>query len=77
MSILLSNICLVLPAVVKQQQEAISRNHIQSLFAISVYVHNIAVHNWIIFGCFEMEVSRFLYVTATVHLNIVVNAKCP
>ena len=33
---MLSNSCLVLPAVVKQQQEEISRNHIQSLFAISV-----------------------------------------
>ena len=33
---LLSNSCLVLPAVVKQQQEEISRNHIQTLFAVSV-----------------------------------------
>ena len=34
--ILLSNIWLVLPAVVKQQQKEISRNHVPSLFAISV-----------------------------------------
>ena len=33
---LLSNSCLVLPAVVKQQQEEISRNHVPSLFAVSV-----------------------------------------
>ena len=33
---LLSNSYLVFPAVVKQQQEEISRNHIPSLFAISV-----------------------------------------
>ena len=36
MYILLSNSCLVLPALVKQQQEEISRNHISSLFAVSV-----------------------------------------
>ena len=36
MYILLSNSCLVLPAVVKQQQEEIYRNHIPSLFAVSV-----------------------------------------
>ena len=36
MYILLSNSCLVLPAVVMQQQEEISRNHIPSLFATSV-----------------------------------------
>ena len=35
---MLSNSCLVLPAVVKQQQENISRNHIPSLFAVSVHV---------------------------------------
>ena len=34
--ILLSNSCLVLPAVVKQQLEDISRNHVPSLFAVSV-----------------------------------------
>ena len=34
---MLSNRCLVLPAVVKQQQEEISRNHVPSLFAVSVY----------------------------------------
>ena len=34
--ILLSNSCLVLPAVVKQQQKDISRNHVPSLFAVSV-----------------------------------------
>ena len=33
---LLSNSCLVLPAVVKQQQEEISHNHVPSLFAVSV-----------------------------------------
>ena len=33
---MLSNSCLVLPAVVKQQQEEISRNHVPSLFAVSV-----------------------------------------
>ena len=33
---MLSNSCLVLPAVVKQQQEDISRNHVPSLFAVSV-----------------------------------------
>ena len=39
---LLSNSCLVLPAVVKQQQEEISRNHVQSLFAVSVlFCHRI------------------------------------
>ena len=37
---LLSNSCLVLPAVVKQQQEEISRNHVPSLFAVSVYYMN-------------------------------------
>ena len=37
MKILLSNSCLVLPAVVKQQQEEISRNHVPSLFAVSVH----------------------------------------
>ena len=37
MYILLSNSCLVLPAVVKQQQEEISRNHVPSLFAGSVH----------------------------------------
>ena len=36
MQILFSISCLVLPAVVKQQQEDISHNHIQALFAISV-----------------------------------------
>ena len=36
MYILLSNSCLVLPAVVKQQQEDISRNHILSSFAVSI-----------------------------------------
>ena len=36
MQILLSNSCLVLPAVVKQQQEEISPNHVPSLFALSV-----------------------------------------
>ena len=35
---MLSNICLVLPAVVKQQQEEISRNHVPSLFAVPVQV---------------------------------------
>ena len=35
---MLSNSCLVLPAVVKQQQEEISRNHVPSLFAVSVSV---------------------------------------
>ena len=34
---MLSSSCLVLPAVVKQQQEEISRNHVPSLFAVSVY----------------------------------------
>ena len=38
MYILLSNSCLVLPAVVKQQQEEISRNHVPSLFAVSVEI---------------------------------------
>ena len=33
---MLSNSCLVLPAVVKQQQEEISRNNVPSLFAVSV-----------------------------------------
>ena len=33
---MLSNSCLVLPAVVKKQQEEISRNHVPSLFAVSV-----------------------------------------
>ena len=37
MYILLSNSCLVLPAVVKQQQQDISRNHVPSLFAVSVH----------------------------------------
>ena len=32
MYILLSNSCLVLPAVVKQQQEEIFRNHVPSLY---------------------------------------------
>ena len=32
----LSNSCLVLPVVVKQQQEEISRNHVPSLFAVPV-----------------------------------------
>ena len=36
MEILLSNSCLVLPAVVKQQQEVISRNHVPSLFAVTL-----------------------------------------
>ena len=36
MQILLSNGCLVLPAVVKQQQEEISPNHASTLFALSV-----------------------------------------
>ena len=36
MYILLSNSCLVLPAVLKQQQEETSRNHVPYLFAISV-----------------------------------------
>ena len=36
MYILLSKSCLVLSAVVKQQQEQISRNHVPSLFAASV-----------------------------------------
>ena len=36
MWILLSNSCPVLPAVVKQQQEEISRNHVPSFFAVSV-----------------------------------------
>ena len=42
MLILLSNNCLVLPAVVMQQQEEISRNHVPYLFAVSVrtYFHN-------------------------------------
>ena len=40
MSILLRNSCLVLPAVVKQQQEGISRNHVPSLFAVSVRLHS-------------------------------------
>ena len=35
---LLSNSCLVLPAIVKQLQEEISRNHVPSLFAVSVHV---------------------------------------
>ena len=39
MYILLSNSCLVLPAVVKQQLEEISRNHAPTLFAVSVYVY--------------------------------------
>ena len=39
MYILLSNSYLVLPAVVKQQQEEISRNHVPSLFAISEQGH--------------------------------------
>ena len=34
---LLSNSCLVFPAVVKQQQEEIYHNHVQTLFAISVF----------------------------------------
>ena len=34
---LLSNSCLVLPAVVKQQQKEISHNQLQTLFAVSVY----------------------------------------
>ena len=34
---LLSNSCLVLPVVVKQQQEEMSRNHVPTLFAVSVY----------------------------------------
>ena len=29
---------MVLPAVVKQQQEEISRNHVPSLFAVSVFL---------------------------------------
>ena len=33
---MLSNSCLVLPAVIKQQQEEISCNHVPSFFAISV-----------------------------------------
>ena len=33
---MLSKSCLVLSAVVKQQQEEISRNHVPSLFAVSV-----------------------------------------
>ena len=41
MYILLSNSCLVLPAVVKQQQEEISHNHIPSFFAISVVVFSV------------------------------------
>ena len=45
---LLSNSCLVLPAVVKQQQEEISRNHVPSLFAVSV---DIPVVNWSQEGC--------------------------
>ena len=36
MQVLLSNSCLVLPAVVKQQKEEISRHHVPSLFAVSV-----------------------------------------
>ena len=36
MQILLNNSCLVLPAVVKQEQEEISRNHVPSLFAVFV-----------------------------------------
>ena len=35
---LLSNSCLVLPAVVKQHQEEISRNYIPSLFVIFVFL---------------------------------------
>ena len=38
MYILLSNNCLVLPAVVMQQQEEISRNHVPYLFAVSVRI---------------------------------------
>ena len=33
---MLSNSCLILPAVVKQQQEENSRNHVPALFAVSV-----------------------------------------
>ena len=33
---MLSNSCLVLPAVVKQEQKEISRNHVPSFFAVSV-----------------------------------------
>ena len=33
---MLSSSCLVLPAVVKQELEEISRNHVPSLFAVSV-----------------------------------------
>ena len=33
---MVSNSCRALPAVVKQQQEEISRNHVPSLFAVSV-----------------------------------------
>ena len=42
---MLSNSCLVFPAVVKQQQEEISRNDIPSLFAVSVHFsHLLYVH---------------------------------
>ena len=38
MQILLSNSCLVLPAVVKQQLEEISRNHVPTPYLPSLYV---------------------------------------
>ena len=47
---MLSNSCLVLPAVVKQQQEEISRNHVPSLFAVSVVLSTVHVGRLLVPG---------------------------
>ena len=52
---MLSNSCLVLPAVVKQQQEDISRNHVPFLFAVSVHLGNTQFSDVVILFLLESE----------------------
>ena len=61
MYILLSNSCLIFPAVVRQQQEEISRNHEPSLFAVSVVDYSEAQPILLMEGLeFYLQIMHFL-----------------
>ena len=60
MEILLSNRCMVLPAVVKQQQEEISCNHNPSLFAISGQEHLTLCKGLSIWIVYDGKLNSFL-----------------